>query len=207
MRVIDISLEIKPGMIIYPGNPEPKINPVRSIPESSTSISEIILGSHTGTHIDTKLHIEQGPLEEIVAKPIVGECRVLDLTGCKECIREEDLKKKKFRNTIVLLKTANSLNGYDTFNENYIYLAEDAARYLICNGAKVIGFDYLSVQKFKQGNQNTHKALLGNATVIEGLNLIEAIEKPYFFVCLPLKINGLDGVPARAILVDQSPGC
>ncbi len=206
MRIIDVSLEIKPGMIVYPGNSEPKINPVRRVPESSTSISEIILGSHTGTHIDTKLHIEQNPLEEIIARPICGECRVLDLTECKECIKEEDLIKKKFKNSIVLLKTANSLNGYEKFNENFVYLREDAARYLVGNGVKVIGFDYLSVQKFRQGNQNTHKNLLDSAYVIEGLNLAEAVERSYFLICAPLKVNGIDGVPARVLLIDQSPG-
>jgi len=83
-----------------------------------------------------------------------------------------------------------------------VYLEENAARYLVKIGIETLGVDSLSVQKFRQGNQNTHKTLLGYVTLFEGLNLKETAEKDYYFIGLPLKIHGIDGVPARAILID-----
>ncbi|MBI2672279.1 cyclase family protein [Candidatus Woesearchaeota archaeon] len=206
-KIIDISLQIKEGMIIYPGNTRPSIKPLKRVPKDSSSLTEILLGSHTGTHVDTGLHVDEksSGLERVSLDGFVGICQVLDLACCAKDITAKDLEKKVFSRHIVLFKTRNSLDGYDDFNPAFIHLSEDGARYIagLCL-VKTIGIDYLSVQKFRKGDQKTHKLLLGNnINVIEGLNLSEAMEKEYFFAFLPLKINNLNGVPDRAILIDN----
>jgi len=206
-KIIDISLQIKEGMIIYPGNTKPCLNPLKRVPKDSSSLTEILLGSHTGTHVDTGLHVDEksSGLEKVSLDNFVGICQVLDFTYCTKDITATDLKKKVISQKIILLKTRNSLEGYANFNPAFIHLSEDGAKYIADIGlVKTIGIDYLSVQKFRKGDQKTHQILLGNSiNVIEGLDLSEAMEKRYFFVFLPLKINNLDGVPGRAILIDN----
>ena len=206
MRIIDISMQMYEGMPIYPENPLLRIRPVKRVPENSSSISEIRMGSHTGTHIDTMLHISQGAggIENIPLEDLVGPCQVVDLTHCDGEIKAEDLAAKKLKMNRVLLKTKNSVNRTDTFNRDFIHLSDEAARYLADLGhIRTVGVDYLSIQKFHKGNQETHRALLGMVTVIEGLVLDAARERRYELMCLPLKIHGLDGVPARAVLIER----
>ena len=99
----------------------------------------------------------------------------------------------------VLLKTSNSAlwNG-EGFHQDYTHLTEAGARYLVEQGVKVVGIDYLSVEQFKKAGAPAHRALLSQGVVIiEGLNLAEAEPGMYEMYCLPLRIVGGDGAPAR----------
>jgi arylformamidase len=102
----------------------------------------------------------------------------------------------------VLLKTRNSaLWQTGEFREDYTHLTENGARYLVEQGVKVVGIDYLSIEQFKKKGAPAHRALLSNGViVIEGLNLAEAEPGPYELLCLPLRIAGGDGAPARVLL-------
>ncbi|MFH1327391.1 MAG: cyclase family protein [Candidatus Bathyarchaeota archaeon] len=58
MKFYDVSIPIRKGMTVYPDNPEPSIDRYSSIPQIKVNESLITLGSHTGTHVDSKLHIQ-----------------------------------------------------------------------------------------------------------------------------------------------------
>ena len=112
---------------------------------------------------------------------------------------ERDFSREDIR---VLLKTSNSAlwNG-ESFHQDYTYLAEDGARYLVDQGVKVVGIDYLSIEQFKKAGAPAHRALLSQSVIIiEGLNLAEAEAGMYEMYCLPLRIAGSDGAPARVVL-------
>jgi arylformamidase len=103
----------------------------------------------------------------------------------------------------LLVRTRNSaLLADDTFHSDYTYIAPDAAEYLVQLGVLLVGVDYLSIEQFHSGHHLTHKTLLGaRVAIVEGLSLGEPAPGDYQLICLPLRIQGGDGAPARAVLV------
>jgi arylformamidase len=204
VKFYDVSLPIKEGMIVYPGNPEPMIRKYSSIPQNKVNESLITLGSHTGTHVDSKLHIqkEADGVEVIPLESLYGKCRVLDLTHVESEIHRGDLEGAQIQDgDIILLKTKNSKRGYEEFRKDYVHVKLDAAEYLVEAGVKTLGCDYLSVKKFG-GDDEVHHVLINNLTLFEGLNLAEVHEGEYIFIGLPLRIS-CEGSPARVLLVES----
>ena len=207
VKFYDASLLIKEGMIVYPGNPEPSIRRYSSIPRDKVNESLITLGSHTGTHVDSKLHIENDAdgAEALLLDSFYGKCKVLDLTHLQNEIHQEDLAGYQIeKGDIVLLKTRNSKRGYRRFRSDYVHVKLDAAEYLVEAGVKTLGFDYLSVKKYREDDK-VHEVLINNLTLFEGLNLAEVPEGEYTFIGLPLRIN-CEGAPARVLLVEDQTG-
>ncbi len=206
MKIHDVSLEISEGMVVYPNNTPPRINFIRRMPEGSSNLSEVTLGSHTGTHVDSLLHVKNAAagIETLPTHSFVGPSRVLDLTRVEEGIGEEDLVPHRIRKgEIVLLRTKNSLRGYTQFHGDFVHLTEKAAHYLVARRAKTVGHDYLSVQRFKAGNVNVHRILLeGAVTIFEGLDLSGVAPGRYLFVGLPLRIRA-ESAPARVLLIER----
>lgn len=204
MEIIDVSMEISEEMIYYPGNPQSEIEKYRQIPEDSTTESKICIGSHTGTHVDAPQHIQEGgeTVEELDLENFYGDAQVLDLTDCKEKVDREDLENADITEDIVLLKTDNSLQGYEKFREDFTYLTLEGVEYLIEKGVKTVGIDYLSLVEFEGGEKATeaHEKANQEMTVIEGLDLSEAGAGKYTFSGMPLKMN-TDGAPMRATLI------
>lgn len=202
VKFYDVSLPIKEGMIVYPGNPEPSIQRYSSIPKEKVNESLITLGSHTGTHVDSRLHIQNDAdgAEALPLNSLYGKCKVLDLTHVENEIHRKDLESHQIKKgDIVLLKTRNSQLGYEKFRSSYVHVKLDAAEYLVKVGVKTLGFDYLSVKKLGADDE-VHEMLINNLTLFEGLNLAEVPEGEYTFIGLPLRIN-CDGAPARVVLV------
>ncbi|WP_292387936.1 cyclase family protein [Methanosarcina sp. UBA5] len=191
-------------MVIYPGKPEPSIKRYASIPKNNVNESILTLGSHTGTHVESRLHLRNGR-EGVADLPLdhfYGKCRVFDLTLVENGICRQDLEKFEVSpEEIVLLKTRNSTLGYVKFLENYVHLKMDAAEYLVNAGIKTLGFDYLSVKK-PEGDDEVRELLINNTTLFLGLNLAGIHEGEYTFIGLPLRID-TDGTPARVILVKE----
>lgn len=201
-KFFDVSILIKEGMITYPGNPAPKISQYASIPSDKTNESLLCLGSHTGSHVDSKLHLQNyaSGADSLTIDSFYGAAKVLDLTHVSLEIHREDFKGYSIeKGDIVLLKTKNSVNGFESFRKDFVHLKIDAAQYLVSAGVKTLGFDYLSVKKFG-GDDEVHRLLIENLTLFEGLDLSGVAEGEYTFVGLPLRIN-CDGSPARVILI------
>ncbi|TSC67924.1 MAG: arylformamidase [Parcubacteria group bacterium Gr01-1014_72] len=206
MSIIDISLPLSDKTLIYPGNAPMEVSAWKTMPEHPTRLSKIVMGSHTGTHVDAPAHAVEGaaPLDAIPLETLVGLCRVLDLTGIVgESITANDLKIQGVeRGERILAKTKNSARGFDKFFEDYMYLSGGGAEYLADIGIALFGIDYLSVKKRGSPDQRPHTALLSkNIPIIEGLDLSRAPAGKYTLVCLPLKFIGIEGAPARCILL------
>ncbi len=202
MKIIDISLEIREGMITYPGNPTVSI---REVPGKTSTHAEIHLGSHTGTHVDAPQHVfSQGKgVDELDLSKLIGTCRVLDMTHVNEAIAVDDLKKADVKEgERILVKTKNSLRGFKEFFDDFIYLEGDAADYLAELGILLFGIDSLSVKKKGGEDARSHTSLLErDIVIVEGLNLAGVEAGEYDLIVLPLKFKGLDGSPARALLM------
>jgi arylformamidase len=132
---------------------------------------------------------------------LIGPARVLDL-GETDSIRLDHLESAELRaGERVLFKTGNSQHwGEKRFRSDYTYLSSDAARYLVERGVWTVGIDYLSIGDMHCGAE-THRILLGaGVCIIEGLDLSRIEEGLYDLICLPMRLEGLDGAPARVVM-------
>ena len=205
-RLVDVSVLLAPGIPIYPGNPEFEVTPVHRIADGdSANNSKLVMGTHTGTHVDAPLHFFDGRpgVDGMALELLIGRARVIDLPH-RGGITEAHLAAAGLREDIrVLLRTPNSAlwNTTQGFRTDYTYLTEGGARFLVDQGVKVVGVDYLSVEQYKKAGAPAHKALLGSGLIIiEGLNLSEAEAGQYEMYCLPLRLANGDGAPARVVL-------
>jgi arylformamidase len=205
MKVYDISVPIRPGMIVYDGNPEVALERVDSIPDGAhANVSRLELGVHTGTHVDAPLHFIEGAAgsESLELEPLIGPAVVVDATSADGVLNEEMLGGLNIPTGVerVLLKTTNGrLWERDSFSREFIRLTGSGARYLIGRGVRVVGIDFLSI-----GNEEAHQELLGRGVVpLEGLDLRHVEAGEYQLICLPLRLEGSDGAPARAILIRE----
>jgi arylformamidase len=203
---IDVSVPLRAGMVHWPGDPEVQF--VRMLDMARGDVctaSRMSLGAHTGTHMDAPLHFvrDGATLETMPLSATVGPARVIEIHD-PEAIHAEELRPHGIRRgERVLFKTRNSGRDWarGEFIKDYVYIARDAAEYLAQRRVRTVGVDYLSVGGFERDARETHVALLGAGIwVIEGLDLSKVRPGAYALVCLPLKIVGGDGGPARAIL-------
>jgi arylformamidase len=206
LRVIDISVPNQPGMHVYPGDPLPRVEQVRSIRGGDPcNLSLLTMGSHTGTHVDAPYHfLAEGPrLGEVPLDRMVGEAIVADLRG-RVAVDATALASVEFRpGDILLCLTDNSARWRaPAFQRDFTYVTEDAAEELVARRVRALGMDYLSIEQFGSATFPVHHRLLGAGIfVIEGLDLSAVEPGRYTLVCLPLKFPDLDGAPARAVLL------
>ncbi len=207
MHIYDISVPLNESTLIYPGNVPLEISVHHEMPEHTTHLSKIVMGSHTGTHVDAPSHAVTGALSlsEIPLETFIGPCRVLDCTASIDKVTVTDLGRHGvLQGERILLKTQNSLLGFDQFRDDYVYLDGDAADYLAHLGIMLFGIDYFSVKQRGSKDQRPHTSLLSkNIPIIEGLDLSKVSEGSYTLMCLPLKFSDIEGAPARVILLNE----
>jgi arylformamidase len=203
MELLDITVPIREGMVTYPGDPTVKLERVSAIAEGAVAnLSRLDFGVHSGTHIDAPVHFADGApaAESLPLDVLVGPAAVVDATAVEGMLDRAALESLDLPadETRLLFKTRNSrLWESSDFAEDFVHLTGDGADLLVERGVRLVGLDYLSV-----GDPDAHRALLGAGVVaVEGLDLREAEPGPYDLLCLPLKIVGSDGAPARAVLV------
>jgi arylformamidase len=212
---IDISVPLRDAMVHWPSDPPVSIKRVGDIEKGDTAnLSAISMGAHSGTHVDAPIHfLEQGQgIDNIPIDTLVGRARVIEIRD-PESIKSEELLQYRFRRgERILFKTQNSSHLWqkDEFVEDFVFISDAAADFLVDRGVRLVGVDYLSVGSFKYGGSYVHKTLLsGGICIIEGLNLSNVMPGKYDLICLPLRIVAGDGAPARAILKpaarDQAP--
>jgi arylformamidase len=204
MKIIDISLPITSSMPVYPGTSPTSIESVVSA-SGTNVLSDLHMTSHTGTHIDAPSHsIQDGKTVDALDLSIFyGPCRVLEFTSSTQAISKEDLLTHGVkRSERILLKTANSLRGFDTFYPDYTYLTSGAATYLAQTEVLLVGIDSLSIKQKGSTDNTAHTALLAkDIPIVEGLDLSKVDPGDYMLCVFPLAVRGIDGSPARAVLV------
>lgn len=207
-RIYDISVPIRSGGLVYPGNPEIEITLQQAVAKGAgANVSFIRFGSHTGTHADAARHFfdDGQTVDAIPLERLIGPALLLSFADDLRAVTAADLQKHVLKgHTRVLLRTRNSaLLSQKEFAQDYTYLAPDGAQYLVDNGVELVGIDYLSIEQFHSGHHKTHRTLLARSVVIlEGLDLSVPAPGEYQLICLPLRIEGCDGAPARAVLIE-----
>jgi arylformamidase len=206
MKIHDISMTIHTGMKVYKNKPNkiPRITNVANFGNDNYHESQIDMNIHTGTHIDAPLHmIEGGATTEIYPiEQMIGKARVIDLSHIEGLIEAKHIEGLEIEDIdFVIFKTRNSFD--EKFNFEFIAIAESAALELAKYHLKGVGIDGLGIER-AQENHITHKSLLSkNIMIIEGLALKDIDEGDYELIVLPLKIEGVEGAPARAVLIEK----
>jgi arylformamidase len=203
---IDISVPIHTGMAHWPDNPPVRVEYMSHMSRGDIStVSTLSMGSHTGTHMDGPLHFlpEGQGLHVMPLDAAIGRARVIGIRD-PESIKPDELRSHNiWPDERLLFKTLNSSRCWktDTFVEDFVYISQEAARYLAWIEVQTVGIDYLSVGGYIKDGVETHRALLeAGIWIIEGLDLSQVEPGTYDLICLPLKVIDSDGAPARAIL-------
>lgn len=207
---MDLTNTIENGMTVYIGDPIPKISKFKTLARDGVNVSVMKLGTHTGTHVDAPVHFIRGgrAIDELPVESFTGEAVVLDFSDKPggSAITASDLERHSGeikKGIIVLLYTGFSKRWKDrSARRRFTYLDGDAARWLVEKKVKAVGIDYLSVERFGATDPIAHVTLLASGIpIIESLNqnLSKLIGRKILLVCLPIKLGGRDGAPARAM--------
>jgi arylformamidase len=213
--IIDISLPITSGMPVWPGDPRPALKAVSTLETAGFQVSQLTLGTHTGTHLDAPRHFipEGRTIDRLDLRTLIGRCRVIEVARAEGHIAREDLQGFDLHpGERVLLKTRNSLHpGRRSMASDLASLQPAAADYLCEQGVALVGIDAPSIDAENAGDFPCHRRLLG-ADILVVENLVLAGVRPgiYGLIAVPLNLVGADGCPIRALLTrsecfDASP--
>jgi arylformamidase len=212
MKIYDISLPLTDQLPVWPGEPKPQLSRLSSIEEGEdANVSELRLGTHTGSHIDAPLHLlqEGKSIDEVPLETLIGDAWVCRLPDSVRMVTAKDLEASGIPGdtTRLLLATANEQlwNSPDwSYTEDYVALSDDAANWIAGRAMALVGIDYLSIEAPGSRGMPVHHSLVGaGLVVVEGLDLRGVPEGRYLLVCLPLKLVGADGAPVRAVLIAE----
>ncbi len=208
MEILDITLTITPDLPTWPGDPKVVLRRVNKMEDgANANVSRLDMGVHTGTHVDAPFHfIPDGlAVETLPLDVLTGTAWVVRIPDEVRVITREILEKVRLpeQGERILFRTRNSQywqDGVKTFQTDFVGIDAGGAQYLVDRGVQLVGVDYLSVAPYKL-SRPTHQVLLkARVVVVEGLDLSKVDAGRYQLVCLPLKLGGSDGAPARAVL-------
>src|SRR5437016_3415623 len=206
----DVTVPITDSMPVWPGDPQVRLSPKAHLARDKSHtvrLTAIEMGSHTGTHIDAPFHMIEGgkKLNEFPLDTLTGKATVFEVPGVRSLARA-DLEQLNWSGAPerVLFKTENSRHWQDQkFYEEFVYLEPDGAEFLAGHGVRLVGIDYLSIDKYKSDSHPSHFVLLKkNIVILEGLNLSAVPAGEYTLVALPLNLQDVDGAPTRVILTN-----
>lgn len=209
MPIYDITVPIHPLMPVWPGDPQVVLEQVASIDAGAhANVSHLKAGVHVGTHVDAPHHFlnDRRTVETLPLEVLTGPALVVQLPDEREVVTAADLEAAAIPagSERLLLKTRNSAFwriSPNDFRLDFVGVSAEGAEWLVEHGVRLVGVDYLSVAPYKQSGP-THEILLrAGVVIVEGLDLSTVAPGRYNLYCLPLKLVGSDGAPARAILV------
>jgi arylformamidase len=211
MHIYDITVPISERMPVWPGEPTVQIESTTRIAEGDrVNGSRVKICSHAGTHVDAPYrYIQEGAtVDRLSLRLLMGPAYVVEVDGLEgSTIQVYDLARTHFPSDCkrLLIKTSNSdlwQHAYNEFERNFVHLAPKTAEWLVKREIGLVGVDYLSVEAFGRNDSRVHHALLGAGVIIlEGLDLSRVPPGPCELVCLPLKLEGSDAAPARALVI------
>jgi arylformamidase len=211
MKILDISVPVSRGLPVWPGDSRIVLERSQSIANGNESNdSQIVCSVHSGTHVDAPKHyVDDGStVEKLPLDVLLGPAWVVQIPT-EDIITPKILEKLAIApdTNRLLFKTRNSSfweNPNHNFKSEYVALSPEAARWIVSKGIGLVGIDYLSVQMLTDSESLTHRILLkAGVVIIESLDLRLVQPGLYQLICLPLKLVGSDGAPARVVLIEK----
>jgi kynurenine formamidase/glycosyltransferase involved in cell wall biosynthesis len=209
-RLIDLSVPLDRPLPVWPGDPSPQVRALASLEAGDTArVSALEMCVHTGTHIDAPAHFlpEGGTLSSIPLERLLGPAWVVAFTAPAIDAKVLEAAQIPMDCTRLLLRTSNSAcwGTAATFNPDYVALTPDGAQWLVDRNIALVGIDYLSIERYQEPGQRTHRILLeAGVVIVEGLNLSQTPPGRYELLCLPLRLDDAEGAPARVVLREES---
>lgn len=207
---IDVSVPIRNAMMVYRGNPAVRMRAAMTLRRNGVNLSEICLGSHTGTHVDAPRHfIERGTgIDRVELRRFIGAAWVADLRRVRGGIGADDLRRARIphgsRRVLLLTRNSRLWHPVRPFRTDFVYLAADGADWLIEREVELVGIDYLSIEGFGIPGAPTHTRLLGaGIPILEGLDLFTIAPGRWQMAAFPLRIADGDAGLTRAVLWKQ----
>ena len=208
--IYDVTVPISNTMPVWPGDPSVELTPKSHQSRDKTHtvhVTSIQMGSHTGTHVDAPVHMIEGGkrLSDFDLSVFVGKATVFEIPSVRSIGPNQLAKFDWTAVKRVLLKTDNSKHWQDAkFYEEFVYLEPEGAQFLADSGIRLVGIDYLSIDKFQCESHPSHFVLMQKDIVIlEGLNLNAVPAGDYMIYALPLNLQDADGAPTRVILTNH----
>jgi arylformamidase len=208
-RIWDITLPYSPALPAWPGEGRPVLKMISRIADgASANVTHISACVHYATHVDAPVHFVEGAsgVEAMGLDVLIGRARVIAVPHAPT-IEPHHLDAANLAGVDrLLIKTDNSALWDDPthdFHERYTALSPDAARWIVAHGIRLIGVDYLSIEPFDLPEPIVHRRILAAGIVaVEGLDLRAVEPGDYQLICLPMKLVGADGAPARVVLTE-----
>ena len=207
MKIFDVTIGIGGTTPIYAGDPPAVVESAKRLAGGdSANVSKLAFGAHTGTHVDAPNHFIEGTrrVDQLDLNKLIGACRVVQVSDDVQTIEPHDFDGMDGVERVIFKTKNSAFWGDSEFHPDFAHLSPAAAEKLIASGVKLVGIDYLSIEKFHSGDHAVHKAFLSKEIIIlEGLDLRQIEPGDYELICLPLKYVGGegDGAPARAVLI------
>lgn len=197
MRIIDISPLVTETSPVYPGD-VPLTLEFSVSPE--VRVGTLKMSAHLGAHIDAPLHMNRpGDISKINLADTIGFCQVIDVTKIDN-IQVEDLG--VIRHSRVLIKTGFKPTVH--WSDHFPHLTVQVTSYLVDQGVRLIGIDTPSIDPVTDQQLRSHVlAIDAGVLILENLDLSKAEAGDYELIALPLKIQGLEASPVRAVLIDN----
>lgn len=202
-QLYDLTANISSSLVVYPGDPSFSKEQVCSLETGEKfNLCQMHLVNHAGTHVDFPCHTVIGgksssafPLEYLTGPGVIINVPSASQSITKDFVSQQSI----IKNDIVFFKTENSKKSkHESFMDQYVYIEPDAAEELFKKGAKIVGIDYISVDKYDDAELSVHNILLSKEIlIVEGLELKDIPEGRYEIFIMPLKVDDLDGLPAR----------
>jgi arylformamidase len=207
MDLFDISIPLRPDTIVYPGDAPLRAERTSAIARGDAyNLTRLQLSAHAGTHVDAPLHFIDGAasVTDLALAALIGPAFVVDATTVSADIDAAALSRLEIPAgaTRLLFKTPNSrLWDRQEFSSDFLGVTNDAAATLVSIGVRLVGIDYLSLAPASDPAPPHLTLLKAGVIILEGIDLRAVEPGPYQLICLPLKIEGCEGAPARAVLL------
>lgn len=208
MEWIDITLPLREDYPCWPGDVpfHRRINAVIGESGAEYNISSISTSLHFGTHVDAPYHFRNDgkKVDELDLNLLIGPCRVVEIEREEGSISVKDLKGKVPPGTLrLLVKSSNSRRIHDRcFHFDYIAFSPESISWLLEQGVRLLGLDYFSIGPFNSEGGVVHRLFFqrNDSVAVEGVDLRGVEQGEYYLICLPMKVHGADGAPARVLL-------
>ncbi|MHB1948720.1 MAG: cyclase family protein [Gammaproteobacteria bacterium] len=204
-KIYDLTAAISEKTVVFPGDPEYKTQKVCSLEEGHTfNLCHMHFGNHTGTHVDFPAHVlkDAKTSSDYSIDHLIGSGLIIKVPDTEKSVTKQFVSEQPIlKSDIVFFKTANSkLSKQDKFTEKYVYIEPDVAEELLKKGVKIVGIDYISVDRYDAEDLPVHKSLLSKEVlIVEGLELNNAPIGRCEIYIMPLNIPKMDGLPARVV--------
>jgi arylformamidase len=211
MQIWDVSVTVDQHIPVWPSDPPVHIERVEKIEDgANANVSRIEMGAHTGTHVDAPFHflMDGAKVDTLPLDVLIGQALVVQIPDSVAVIDRAAIDAANIPDQIerVLFKTRNSgfwATSGSTFQTGFVAIDAEGAQALVDRGVRLVGIDYLSISPYKN-SRPTHQILLeAGVVIIEGLDFADVEPGEYWLICLPLKLGGAEGAPARTVLTRE----